>query len=104
MPSSGLRFDQIDLRAWPKEYVQAAGSSARMMAEIRRIEAGEPKHYALGRQVDGQHGHAVIEWDGYLTTVRTNEVLNVDQVGDLFVAFYETGELPASVTCRLLAI
>jgi hypothetical protein len=34
---------------WPHEFLQSAGSADRMSIEIRRIENGEPRQYAVGR-------------------------------------------------------
>lgn len=48
----GKRLDDVDLKAWPKEYIQCAGSANRLTVEIRRVESGTPHQFVIGRTAE----------------------------------------------------
>lgn len=104
----GISFSKVDLGSEPKEYIQAAGSCERMTVEVRRIEAGKPRQYVIGRSTPsggGQHQPEVIKWDGGIeTVVSPSEVFTAEQAADLFVSYYATGWIPESYALRLLHV
>lgn len=104
---NGVPFAEVDVVSGPEEYIQAAGSRERMTVEVRRIEAGQPRQFVVGRDVtsrgDSEHQAEVIKWDGEIETiVRPSEVFSADQAADLFVSYYGTGWVPETYTLRLL--
>jgi hypothetical protein len=97
-------FDRVDLRKYPQEYIQTAGTPHRMTVEVHRIVDGKVRHDVLGRPVDDPRTltEEIVAWDGIKTPVKSNEVFAVDEVIDLFVHYYRTGDAPAWCTRRLL--
>lgn len=101
----GVPLDHVDIASGPDEYIQSAGSRDRMTVEVRRLEAGQPRQYVVGRDArpsGGENRDEVIKWDGIETTVRSSEVFTADQAADLFVSYYATGWIPHSYSLRLL--
>lgn len=96
IPAS-IPFEKVKLKDI-QEYAQAAGSSQRMVAEIR--DAGG-RQLALGRP-DPTEGEALEEvpWDGHVYTVPPSEVLTADDVSDIFIQYYRSGGAPAGVEQR----
>jgi hypothetical protein len=100
----GVPFDKVDLARWPQEYLQVAGSSARMTVEVRRYEGDTARQYVVGRSTATASSAAddVIPWNGYEARVRPAEVFGVAEAADLFIAYYLTGGLPEGYPLRLL--
>lgn len=100
---AGTTFDRVDLRSWPREYIQVAGRPARMTVEVRRPHGDGYSHCVVGRP-SGKGGPATetIEWDGVETAVQANEVFDVEEVGVLFVAYFRAGDVPSRYRCRRL--
>jgi hypothetical protein len=100
----GVPFDRVDLKVWPQEYVQVAGSSARMTLEVRRFEGGTARQYVVGHSTATTISAAdeVIPWNGYEARVRANEVFDAAEAADLFIAYYLTGGIPEGHSLRLL--
>ncbi|WP_322778627.1 hypothetical protein [Frankia sp. Cas4] len=99
-------FDQIDLRVWPQEYIQAAGSRDRLMVEMRRVDGLKPRQYLVGHKtsVTGEHldPDVPVHWNGCETTVLQREVFDIEEAGGLFVAYYTTGSVPPQYALREL--
>lgn len=101
----GKKFGRIDLRKFPKEYLQVAGGGDRFTVEQRKLVATEHVHEVLGRSGDAMtedQPDEVIRWDEYETAVRPNEVFTLAEVQELFVTYYRTDDLPESFTRRRL--
>jgi hypothetical protein len=102
----GVPFDRLDLRSWPQEYIQAAGSPDRMMVEIREIADVLPRQLVLGHGTEAADSQGVpkeiVRWNGCETTVRSHEVFEASEVAELFVAYYRTGDVSADYTRRPL--
>jgi hypothetical protein len=102
----GMPFDRLDLRNWPKEYIQCAGSAERMTVEIRRLIDGVGHQYVLGHPVtaSAEPPEETIAWDGVQTTVRSNEIFNASEAADLFIHYFRTSDSPDSYGRRELAL
>lgn len=62
-----------------------------------------PHQYVIGRasgDADETESDEIVPWNGHETPVRPNEVLSGSEVSELFVAYYQTGEVPSSFTRR----
>jgi hypothetical protein len=106
---SGRLFDRIDLDKWPQEYIQvAAESPERMIVEVRRLESGVPSQYAVGRGERGATGvdlpSVVVRWAGIHTTVEAREVFTAAEATDLFLHYYEHGDVPPGMALRRLQL
>ncbi len=99
-------FDRINLRKYPQEYIQTAGTPERMTVEVRRLVQGKPQQHVLGRPVEDPRSltNEIVAWDGIKTPVMSNEVFTVDEVIELFEHYYRMGDAPAWCTRRLLVI
>ncbi|WP_327637818.1 hypothetical protein OHB24_05285 [Kribbella sp. NBC_00482] len=100
-------FDRVDLAAWPQQYVQAAGSADGMTVEVRR--PGEPgrRHFVVGRAVADNSGPAaevVIPWDGCEARVYSYEVLSAAEAAEVFVQYYDNGQVPDTLRLRPLPL
>jgi len=99
----GVSFDKVNLRKWPQEYMQVAGSRERMTLEFRRFEDGLARQYVVGRPPNGSEAEVVIPWDGYEARVFANEVFDSDEATELFTEYYFTGGVSETYHLRLLA-
>ena len=100
---AGKEFSDVDLRKYPKEYIQAAGSRDRMAAEIRRQRPdGSAQQLAIGRASDGGHflQDEIVPWSTHQVLVQKNEVLDVEEVVDLFAHYYRDGDVPSTYSLR----
>jgi hypothetical protein len=99
----GVSFDGLDMRTFPAAYMQCAGDfMGQLTCEIRDAEGHQ---YTLGRPRGGRGLTAtdrVITWNDFRTLVRENEVLSGAEVGELMLAYRQTGEPPATYERRLL--
>jgi hypothetical protein len=100
----GVPFDRVDLRSWPQEYVQVAGSRERMTIEVRRLEAGTPCQYVIGHPALGGRAdpREVIAWDGCKTTVLESEVFDAAEAADVMACYHDTGGVPCTYRLRRL--
>ena len=104
----GVPFDLVDLDAGPMEYIQCAGGLAgRFTCEVRRLSPdGSPRHEVIGRPASDQAAPVrteTIVWAESKTTVRQNEVLDLQEVCQLFGKFLAAGEIPSSCETRPLS-
>jgi hypothetical protein len=99
-------FDRINFRKNPQEYIQTAGAPHRMTVEVREIVDGKPRQQVLGRPVDDPLTltEDVVAWDGVKTPVKSNEVLTVDEVIEMFVHYYRSADAPPWCSRRLLEL
>jgi hypothetical protein len=104
----GVPFDRVDLRKWPQEYIQAAGSRDRLMVEVRRILDGRPQQRVVGHQTSPDAADSgageIIHWNGCETAVLPGEVFEAGEAGDLFVGYYQTAGIPPQYTLRVLQL
>jgi hypothetical protein len=99
---SDRRFDQLDLRSFPTEYIQCAGgASGRFTCEVREGGSESGKQYVIGRSGD-LGGKELVPWNGCESTVWTSEVLGLDEVVELFLEYFHSGETPSSYARRQL--
>jgi hypothetical protein len=104
---AGVPFDRVDLETGPTEFIQCAGGVAeRFTCEVRRVDPdGNPQHEVIGRREPGE-ASAVrsenIRWADRTASVRRNEVLDRDEVSELFRAYLASGEIPAAYETRPL--
>lgn len=103
---TGVPFDRVDLRKWPQEYIQAAGSRERMTVELRLQEAGRPQQYVIGRSGSGKGRNSVatttIVWNDIETPVARTEVFTATEASELFISFYLTANVPSEYVLRPL--
>ncbi len=98
----GVPFDRVDLRSFPTEYIQCAGgASDRFVCEVREGSAEAGMQYVLGR-IGEPPGEEVVSWDGFELNVYANEVLNIDEVTQLFVEYFRSGLTPSYFARREL--
>jgi hypothetical protein len=99
-------FEEVDLRKYPEEYIQCAGSAAgNLTAEMRRLANGVPVQYVIGRpkpMANDADREVIISWAQFKAVVHQNEALTMEEVIELFIAYYRTGDIPASWSRRLL--
>jgi hypothetical protein len=103
----GVPFDRVDVDA-VGEYLQCAGSAQRMTVEMRHVDdSGVAHHVVIGRPgpADGDGAarddpDEVVPWDGHEARVHPHEVFDAAEAGELFVSYYETGDVPASYARR----
>jgi hypothetical protein len=100
----GVPFDRVNHKSWPVEYIQAAGSSDRMLVEVRHLVDGAPQQTVVGRRNESPGELGVVVWDQFRTEVWANELFTADEAGDLFAAYYATGSVPRSYALRPLAL
>lgn len=100
----GRTVEGLDLRQWPKEYLQAAGKADGMVVEIRRqVEPGVYAHDAVGRNVPGAHAlprEQEVTWDQYEVMAASNEVLVSREASEVFVSYYDGAGIPAGYRLR----
>lgn len=88
-----------------EEYLQSAGSAQRMTVELRRMVDGEPVQYVVGRPTGSYAAEETkITWDGVSTTVYANEVFETPEAANLFIAYYESGEVPPDYHLRQIPV
>lgn len=102
----GVPFDLVDLRKWPREYIQVAGSRDSMTVELRRIVEGIPQQcvvgHPVGRATELREADQIIHWNGCETAVLAGEVFDAVEAGDLFVEYYHAGNVPPQYSLRVL--
>ncbi|KRE60089.1 hypothetical protein [Nostocoides sp. Soil756] len=91
----GVAFDDVDLDAWPQEFLQAAGSADRMTVELRMIDAGLARQFVVGRAplTDGAPADQEVFWDGFRETVRPAEVFTWAEAIDVFWTYCQSDEV-----------
>lgn len=105
----GVPFDKFDLESGPQEYIQCAGGlSGRFMCEMWHADpsGGSARHQILGRErIDAdEEATEVVRCSNIDTPVRPNEVLNVDEVRQLFESYLTSGDIPSSYRKRDAAL
>lgn len=101
-----LDFDQVDVDVYSQEYIQAGGARDRLTVEVRRLEAGTPRHYKVGRGAPnpGADGPQTIDIGGYDFVVRSDEVFTAEEAVPMFIAYRNTGSLPPNYILRPMQI
>jgi len=103
LPEGGP-FDKVNLRKWPQEYMQVAGSRERMTVEFRRFEDTVARQYVVGRPPGGAEAEVVIPWDGHEVRVFANEAFGAEEATALFTEYYFTGGVSEAYHLRLLVL
>lgn len=103
----GVPLGGFDIKTWPQEYIQTAGSRDRLIVEIRRIIHGTPTLYAIGhlgyRDLDqADQATETVVWDGIGSVVPANEVFDATETAALFLSYFRTDDIPAGYTLRTL--
>jgi hypothetical protein len=87
----GVAFEDVDLKKWPSEYLQTAGSRERLTVELRRIDTrGEVRHFVVGRPGATIPDHPQMEtvaWDQFEAEVAAHEVFTAEEASQAFVAY-----------------
>ena len=101
---AGKPFDRIDLKAWPEEFIQCAGNSARLTVELREIVDGVARHWVLGRaHMDTSDARSeTVSWADFSTLVLPREIFDGEGAAALFSEYFHTGHISSGVTRRLL--
>ena len=100
-----IDWRDLDLTIWPREYIQSAGAADAMTVEIRRLEDGEPRQYAVGRGGPrASEPDQVIPFgvNGRTVSVFADEVFDADEATRIYLHYYETQSIPAQYVLRLL--
>ena len=105
----GVPFDRVDLDSESQEYIQCAGGvSGRFTCEIRQLGLdGRASHEVIGRRGDGESSTELAEfirWAEHGTPVQRNEVLDLDELVELFASYLASGGIPSSYSTRTLAL
>ena len=97
-------IDLVKRDEWPQEYIQAAGDDdGRLTAEVRQRDEGGYEQFVIGHpEANSEALTETISWSGGSSTVAPSEVLTVDEVVDLFIAYYQTGDVPPTFSRRPL--
>jgi hypothetical protein len=103
----GVPFDLVDLESGPAEFLQCAGGVAgRFTCEVRRLGTdGNPRQEVIGRRSceSSPDRSETIRWAEHAVSVRPNEVLDREEVSELFATYLASGEIPARYETRPLA-
>lgn len=87
-----------------REYIQCGGSAERMTVEIRHLEQGVARQEVVGRPISeapaGDPKEEIPFGGGYGVRVYPNEAFDAAEAGDLFVSYYETGDVPSTYVKR----
>lgn len=102
-------FDIGGRNPWSEitEFIQSAGSAARMCIEVRRLVDGEYQLFSAGRQVEnGAPTPTEILWgDGHKIELWSNEVFAAPEAIEIYRYYWENEcELPDDLVLRRLAI
>ena len=103
----GVPFDRFDLDSGPTDYIQCAGGVAgRFTCEVRRVASdGRHQQEVIGRTpVDDELKSETVHWGEHKTIVRENEVLQLDELEELFTTYLANGEIPGRYARRLLEV
>lgn len=102
---AGVSLAGVDLNE-DRSYIQCGGTAERMSVELRTVDDGVVRQEVVGRPVaetpPGDPKEEVPFGGGYGVRVYPNEVFDADEAGDLFISYYESGDVPAGYTKRLL--
>ena len=102
-----VAFDKIDLSKWPFEYIQAAGSRDRLLVELRKVEGGIARQFAIGRRSVEPSQSAkeeIVAWNGCLSKVMQNEILDSQDCVQLFLGYISSEMDLEMYSLRLLTI
>ncbi|AER47736.1 hypothetical protein DORI_87 [Mycobacterium phage Dori] len=100
----GKRYEEVRNEA-TEQYIQAAGSAEAMVLEIRK-PGGEQwgadwVRYVIGHQHEGTPPLDVpIELPKSTEMVSRPEVFEAEEAGDIFFAYYKTGDIPPGYMLR----
>jgi len=101
----GVPLDRVNMKRFPQEYLQCAGTHERMTVEVRRREVdGAFRQYALARPGVEAGGEEVIRWDAFETVVCSNEVFDAEAAFPVFLAYFTEGNVPNEYPLRLLEL
>ena len=103
---AGKRLDEVDLAAWPKEYIQCAGTADRLTVEVRRLESGHPQQFVVGRAIESGSVLKEVNWNSgkHSVQIQPNEILNWREATDLFVDYYAERSLAEGFRFREIAV
>jgi hypothetical protein len=87
------------LEAKTGDYVQTAGKPTAMTVEWRSYDSAGFQHFVGGRG-DTSSEEARVPTQGGFVTVRANEVLDLQAVQEVFTAFFNGEDRPASLSWR----
>lgn len=96
----GCALDEVDLDAWPAEFIQVAGSEREKVIEERLLVNGMPEHTVIGHAIDGKRGWTSVAWNGCVTTVLESEIFDTDEAAEMFVSYYSGNGVPPKYTRR----
>ena len=102
----GQIWGEIDLRIWPKEFLQSAGTAETMSIELRQIEAAGVAHqYAVGRPETEHVGEpsVPVTWaDDHVLYAYPGEVYSAEEAAPVYLSYYDTGKVPDGYVLREL--
>lgn len=104
----GVSLERFNLKTGPTEYLQCAGGfSGRFVCETRWTDPeGITRHESIGRGEAevGDAQYEKVRWSTFETTVRSSEVLSLDEIIELFDSYLAVGEIPASYRTRQVVL
>ena len=102
----GMRLRDNLPALWDDLFVQAAGSAAAMMVEVRRPNPdGAHSLYKLARLLmEGEQstGAVDIAWNGRVDSVPAEEAFDAAEAGDIFWYYYQHDAVPEKYELRFL--
>ena len=100
---AGQGLADVDVKKWPIEYIQSAGSSEAMTVELRD---GLAHQYVVGRtsQKRSEQPDVDIPWDDFVTTVYEDEVFDADEATVLFAHYLAHGSVRSDYALREIGL
>lgn len=90
--------------SWADLFLQAAGSAAAMMVEVRQANPdGSESLYKLARPLpEGERSTGTIDitWNGRIDSVPAEEAFDAAEAGDIFWHYYQYGTVPEHYELR----
>lgn len=102
----GTSLDLVDLKK-ERSYIQSGGAADRMTVELHTVDNGAVRHEVIGRNhgtTAGGDPKEEISVGGHVHRVYPDEVFDADEAGDLFIAYYGTGDVPSGYLKRAVQL
>lgn len=104
LPAGAALGDASATRAADENYLQSAGSATAMSIELRRTVDGVASQFAVGSSSSSATNApwVSIPFGQHTLEVQPNEVFSAEEAAAIYLAYYETGEIPKGLALREL--